>query len=55
MQIVRNKNVARPNFVNKLRLFVTNHSIGGKMNKHASKLAEIENQLADSELYSAEK
>jgi len=24
------------------------------MNKHASKLAEIENQLADSELYSAE-
>ena len=25
-----------------------------KMNKHASKLAEIENQLADSELYSAE-
>ena len=44
----------KQSYANKLRHYVKNHAIRRKMNKFSSELANIENQLADTELYNAE-
>lgn len=54
-KIVRNKNAVKQSYANKLHHYVKKITqLEEKMNKFSSELANIENQLADAELYNAE-